>query len=252
MRAVEEQLDKASLQHFVATHPQFKWCPGPNCAMAYNLTDAVDSETASPAVMCSSCSQEFCFGCGQEDIHRPAPCTMHGMWQQLVGGADDNAFQMWMQANTQACPKCKKPIEKNDGCNSMHCKPPGGCGHEFCWICLGTHSSMHSFGQQASACNQYKDKAVQASVDARSNAKALEKAKNDRFQHYAKRYTNHEDSHKKEVDPTKGVLLKAIERRKGILHAAEFTTVRLSFPAPDPPVPTPALLPGRRPLARTW
>ena len=33
---------------------------------------------------------------------------------------------------TKACPKCKKPIEKNGGCAHMTCK----CGHDFFWCCL--------------------------------------------------------------------------------------------------------------------
>ena len=30
------------------------------------------------------------------------------------------------------CSECNIPIEKNGGCNHMHCK----CGHHFCWLCL--------------------------------------------------------------------------------------------------------------------
>ena len=44
----------------------------------------------------------------------------------------------WIIANTKKCPKCRKPIEKNQGCNHMTCrKTAQGCGHEFCWLCLG-------------------------------------------------------------------------------------------------------------------
>lgn len=38
----------------------------------------------------------------------------------------------WKKDNTQPCPNCKAPIQKNDGCSHMTCK---ACAFEFCWIC---------------------------------------------------------------------------------------------------------------------
>ncbi len=43
------------------------------------------------------------------------------------------------------CPKCGQGIEKNEGCDHMTCKKPGGCGHEFCWRCLAPYDGICTF-----------------------------------------------------------------------------------------------------------
>jgi hypothetical protein len=40
---------------------------------------------------------------------------------------------LWVAANTKRCPRCKTPIEKDEGCNHMSCR---NCRKEFCWICM--------------------------------------------------------------------------------------------------------------------
>merc|ERR1711900_107059 len=40
---------------------------------------------------------------------------------------------------TKPCPNCHGAIEKNSGCNHMTCDLQGGCGHQFCWTCLGAY-----------------------------------------------------------------------------------------------------------------
>lgn len=38
----------------------------------------------------------------------------------------------WMDGHSKPCPRCRVRIEKNEGCNKMHCTK---CEAMFCWLC---------------------------------------------------------------------------------------------------------------------
>ena len=59
-------------------------------------------------------------------------CQTVNMWLRKNSAESENAN--WILANTKPCPKCKRPIEKNQGCMHMVCSQ---CRSEFCWLCLG-------------------------------------------------------------------------------------------------------------------
>jgi hypothetical protein len=41
---------------------------------------------------------------------------------------------------TKKCPNCGLKISKAEGCNHVKCDVSfGGCGWEFCWLCLGKY-----------------------------------------------------------------------------------------------------------------
>jgi hypothetical protein len=48
------------------------------------------------------------------------------------------------------CPKCRVPIEKNDGCNHMTCPK---CNHYWCWSCgLPVSHWIHKFSETPFGC----------------------------------------------------------------------------------------------------
>lgn len=57
----------------------------------------------------------------------------------------------WILANTKPCPKCHRPIEKNQGCMHITCSQ---CRHEFCWLCNGTWSEHGERTGGFYACNR--------------------------------------------------------------------------------------------------
>ncbi|XP_066337565.1 probable E3 ubiquitin-protein ligase ARI8 isoform X2 [Miscanthus floridulus] len=107
---------------------RIKWCGGAGCTRSVEyLGDAA----AATDVFCCGCRHGFCWGCGEE-AHRPVSCGTVRAW--LAKNASDSETANWVVANTKRCPKCRRPIEKNHGCNHMTCSAP--CRHQFCWLCF--------------------------------------------------------------------------------------------------------------------
>merc|ERR1719401_2205391 len=119
---------------------------------------------------------KWCFACGT-DAHTPVPCTVVGKWEEK--NRDDGECHTWLRLNTKMCPKCQNPIEKNGGCMHMTCRKPGGCGHEFCWICMGDwrgHVTCNREGVKADTNRE------------NSNSELL------RYAHYAERFMAHQQA----------------------------------------------------------
>lgn len=57
------------------------------------------------------------------------------VWGRMKWPISANEYSLWIMnrilANSKPCPKCKRPIEKNQGCMHITCTPP--CKFEFCW-----------------------------------------------------------------------------------------------------------------------
>lgn len=73
--------------------------------------------------------------------------------------SDERASREYLRTNTKPCPKCHAPIVKwGDGCDHMKCAPPGGCGFEFCWLCLCDFEPVRQDGnhRHESSCKHYR------------------------------------------------------------------------------------------------
>merc|ERR1719253_1215594 len=123
-----------------------------------------------------SCGHRFCFGCCEE-AHQPVTCQTVRKWIEKNRNEAEN--MTWILANTKPCPKCKHPIEKNQGCMHMVCR----CGHQFCWLCLADdHNYSHT--RDGRPCNKY--------LEEPDGDKEAVRANLVRYAHYFERFKSHE------------------------------------------------------------
>ncbi|EER03653.1 ankyrin repeat and ibr domain containing protein, putative [Perkinsus marinus ATCC 50983] len=146
---------------------------------------AVESDT----VVCD-CGYCWCFSC-QREAHEPASCQQVYDWE--VKNSNESENVSWILANTKQCPRCGRPIEKNQGCNHMRCSESGGgCGQEFCWLCL-TPWAQH--GQSTGglySCNIYERNTRDDTEEGRRQREGKAKHSLQKYMFHYERYVNHE------------------------------------------------------------
>lgn len=123
------------LWSYVDGHRNLKWCPGSGCDLAIEL-DAGERENLD--ITCD-CSYSFCWNCMEEN-HRPVKCEIVAEWMKLITLESDDT--PWILQFIKRCPKCRRRIEKYEGCTHMTCREP--CGFQFCWLCLEPWSYGHA------------------------------------------------------------------------------------------------------------
>lgn len=139
----EKEFNVLLCRNFVETSKYLAYCTGVDCNKIIQ-----PKSTSMKEVMCS-CGTKFCFSC-KEDLHPPAPCDIVKKWMTEV--KKDEANVRWIAVNTKICPFCKRPVERSEGCNYMMCKPPGGCGKAFCYVCSNPWEPDH---KDHFKCNRY-------------------------------------------------------------------------------------------------
>ncbi|KAI0333171.1 hypothetical protein GY45DRAFT_1432668 [Cubamyces sp. BRFM 1775] len=177
---VYERYKELVRQSYVGAHSHLRFCPHPGCTETVSCPSGVGSSllTEVPTVKCGA-GHAFCFGCGMDFDHRPLICKYTKLW--LENAREDAGTSQWIRANTRTCPKCQNNIEKNGGCNRIHCRH---CNHQFCWLCMKDWT-VHGYNNEV--CNAWKEpEPKESETKAKQN---LEK-----WLFYFDRFNNHEIS----------------------------------------------------------
>jgi ariadne-1 len=96
------------------------------------VTNKLPSFEPSKPVKCK-CGASTCSKCLKYS-HRPVTCKIAVEWEMKNSSESEN--MNWILANTKACPKCHKQVERSSGCNQMG-NHGACCGHLWCWECMG-------------------------------------------------------------------------------------------------------------------
>ncbi|KAJ0230674.1 IBR domain-containing protein [Hirschfeldia incana] len=209
----KEKYDRYFLRSYIEESRKMKWCPAPGCEHAVEFS--ATGTSINYDVTCS-CSHRFCWNC-KEDAHSPVDCATVSQW--ILKNSAEAENTTWILANSKACPKCKRPIEKNHGCMHMTCGPP--CKHEFCWLCLGAWSAHGSGTGGYFACNKYEKVKREGLYDEAERKREMAKSSLERYTHYYERWTSNEKSRKKAFGDLGMFLCEKIATLSGIQRVPE-------------------------------
>ncbi|GLT40928.1 hypothetical protein SLA2020_150240 [Shorea laevis] len=186
----DEDIKKYSrylIRSYIEDNKKTKWCPAPGCDYAVDFIMG----SGNYDVTCR-CSYGFCWNC-TEEAHRPVDCGTVSKWILKNGAESEN--MNWILANSKPCPKCKRPIEKNQGCMHMTCTPP--CKFEFCWLCLGAWSEHGERTGGFYACNRYETAKQEGVYDETEKRREMAKNSLERYTHFYERWATNQSSRQK-------------------------------------------------------
>ncbi|KAG6742507.1 hypothetical protein POTOM_053379 [Populus tomentosa] len=183
----KEKYSRYLLRSYVEGNRKTKWCPAPGCEYAVDFA----AGSGSFDVSCL-CSHSFCWNC-VEEAHRPVDCGTVEKW--ILKNSAESENMNWILANSKPCPKCKRPIEKNQGCRHMTCTPP--CKFEFCWLCLGAWSDHGERTGGFYACNRYEAAKQEGAYDESERRREMAKNSLERYTHYYERWASNQLSRQK-------------------------------------------------------
>ncbi|PSS35870.1 E3 ubiquitin-protein like [Actinidia chinensis var. chinensis] len=183
----KEKYARYLLRSYIEDNRKTKWCPAPGCEYAVEFVVGSGGYDVS-----CLCSYSFCWNC-TEEAHRPVDCGTVVKW--ILKNSAESENMNWILANSKPCPKCKRPIEKNQGCMHMTCTPP--CKFEFCWLCLGAWSDHGERTGGFYACNRYETAKQEGAYDESEKRREMAKNSLERYTHYYERWATNQSSRQK-------------------------------------------------------
>ncbi|XP_068317333.1 probable E3 ubiquitin-protein ligase ARI8 [Pyrus communis] len=183
----KEKYSRYFIRSYVEDNRKTKWCPAPGCDYAIDFIVGGGSYD----VTCR-CSYSFCWSC-TEEAHRPVDCGTVSKW--IMKNSAESENMNWILANSKPCPKCKRPIEKNQGCMHITCTPP--CKFEFCWLCLGAWLDHGERTGGFYACNRYETAKQEGVYDESEKRREMAKNSLERYTHYYERWATNQSSRQK-------------------------------------------------------
>lgn len=134
------------------------YCPKVDCGEAFIADAAVarlsqrENETSEDQsnqdrrlILCPKCGWAFCFYCrasasecqcatlGTQRDRLPMAANRIPPFPSASNSTSDEVKSfVTIRWTTKACPNCRAPTEKNEGCNHMTC---GQCSFDWCWDC---------------------------------------------------------------------------------------------------------------------
>ncbi|CAI5457589.1 unnamed protein product [Closterium sp. Yama58-4] len=242
--AAAQRYRRYQLRSFVEASESVKWCPSPGCDFAIHAEGGAPISRALPGagarggklkgvmaeeeeegggggavwggsrsrdVRCA-CGHEWCWHCLQEP-HRPVDCELVRKW--VVKNSAESENMKWILANSKACPRCQRPIEKNHGCMHMTCSPP--CRHEFCWLCLGDWKDHGEGTGGFYACNRYETSKKKGEYNVEEERRQRARQSLERYLHYFERWASNEQSWRRAQESLKEVEQHQAEQLRGLM-----------------------------------
>ncbi|GLD97515.1 hypothetical protein PINS_up006205 [Pythium insidiosum] len=105
------------------------------------------SAQVDPKCLCHHCNRVFCFFHANAHSERIKCAT----YERRIARAEKRTKRI-LNKHTKPCPNCGARIEKNGGCNHMHC---AACRTDFCWLCGKAMDSVadHYSWRNVSECS---------------------------------------------------------------------------------------------------
>lgn len=207
----KEKYGRYLRRSYIEDNRKTKWCPAPGCEYAVEFVVG----SGSYDVNCN-CSYGFCWNC-TEEAHRPVDCATVSKW--ILKNSAESENMNWILANSKPCPKCKRPIEKNQGCMHITCTPP--CKFEFCWLCLGSWSEHGERTGGFYACNRYEAARQEGAYDESERRREMAKNSLERYTHYYERWAANQSSRHKALGDLQSLQNDKLEKLSDIQSQPE-------------------------------